>query len=70
MYGSRLSVLQKCMVACTYGTSESVLSEMAAEPIIFNGEDLRAKKQKEKIERLKKSLNDKAAGKPDTAPIT
>ena len=33
MYGSRLSVLQKCMVACTYGTSESVLSEMAAEPI-------------------------------------
>ena len=33
MYGSGLSVLQKCMVACTYGTSESVLSEMAAEPI-------------------------------------
>lgn len=48
----------------------SRLKEMAAEPIIFNGEDLRAKKQKEKIERLKKSLNDKAAGKPDTAPIT
>ena len=32
MYGSRLSVLQKCVAACTYGTSESVLSEMAAEP--------------------------------------
>ena len=31
MYGNRLSVLQKCVAACTYGTSESVLSEMAAE---------------------------------------
>lgn len=39
----------------------SRLKEMAAEPIMFNGEDIRAKKQKEKIERLKKSLNGKEA---------
>ena len=32
MYGSRLSVLQKYVASCAYGTSESVLSEMAAEP--------------------------------------
>ena len=40
----------------------SRLKEMAAEPITFKGEDIRAKKQKEKIERLKQSLNDKEAG--------